>query len=155
MSWGGVCQKMQRLLREQGGGGGGGAMGRSIRCVLGSQPSFLPQSGTGQTLCRWPRHEGTLIVLFSDAGRCDLQPEPGPGLGLSERRGAFPSTPARPCGLVLRAGRPSPPPPPRQARDSLPTELRVMPPNSLGLKSRPFPLCKCEKRKFIKLGLCT
>lgn len=54
---------------------------------------------------------------------------------------------------VLRC--PSQPPPPRQARDSHPGELRVMPPNSLGLKSRPFPLCKCRKRKFIKLGLCT
>lgn len=116
---------------------------------------FLPQTGTRQAPSA---SELTMkaLCLYYDAGYCDLALAPGPREGE-----VLSGDPPQPCGLVRGVWCPLPPPPPlepppsRQPHDSLPGELRVMPPNSPGLKSRPFPLCKCNKRKFIKLGLCT
>lgn len=143
-----------RAPREQ----GGGLIGRNIRCVLGLRLPFCPKLAPD----RLPQPGGSpsrhfafimmqgIVILHSNPARPRVR----------GREKVFPGT--LPSPAVLSRGLvPLPPPPPlepppsRQPHDSLPGELRVMPPNSPGLKSRPFPLCKCNKRKFIKLGLCT
>ena len=152
--WGGGARKCEG---SKGAGWGADRKEHQMRTWVATP--FLPQIGTRKA----PSASGLTmkaLCLYYDAGYCDLAPKPGPapvpreGKGLSRYR-------PQPCSLVRGVWYPLPPPAPlepppsRQPHDSLPGKLRVMPPNSPGLKSRPFPLCKCNKRKFIKPGLCT